>query len=360
MQIKDYKELAAKIFCYGAFAFLGLLALKYAFGIILPFLIAWGVGNTVYPVAKELSARTKMPRKVCSALLLALFVIIIFLILFLCCSVLLAEAQSLLEYLYANADNIAKFFEDVFESAQSLWNSVPLFHKLYEIGLLENFSEIFENIARGALDFLIKSLGALVSSIAAGAFSFLPDALIALTVTLVACFYFAVDADEVNSKISSALPDALRSRLHKVKGGALWGLKKYLRAYLLIFLITFGELLVGFWIIGIDNAFLLAAGIAFVDFLPLLGTSAVLLPWGICLLLMKKYFLGVGILVILAISTAVRQAIEPKILGDSFGVHPLISLAAIYIGYRFFGFWGMVLLPIAVLVLISGRCNGAR
>ena len=95
--------------------------------------------------------------------------------------------------------------------------------------------------------------------------------------------------------------------------------------------------------------------ISFIDFLPLLGTGAILLPWGIVLLLMKDIFRGVGIILLMIVTTVVRQIIEPKILGDSFGVHPLITLIAIYIGYRIWGFWGLILAPLATLLLLSKK-----
>ena len=117
--------------------------------------------------------------------------------------------------------------------------------------------------------------------------------------------------------------------------------------------ITFIELFVGFLILGIDYSFVLAILIAVLDILPVLGTAVVLAPWGIILLLMKNYFLGVGMLILLLIISIVRQIIEPKILGDSFGVHPLVSLITLYIGLKLFGVVGMVLLPMIVMIVLS-------
>ena len=122
---------------------------------------------------------------------------------------------------------------------------------------------------------------------------------------------------------------------------------------MLIFLLTFCELLVGFLVLKIDYAFVLALVIAFVDFLPVLGTGAILLPWGIILILMNNISMGVGILTLFAVTTVVRQIAEPKIVGDSLGVHPLVTLAAIYLGYRVLGIWGMILAPLVALLFLS-------
>jgi predicted PurR-regulated permease PerM len=103
-------------------------------------------------------------------------------------------------------------------------------------------------------------------------------------------------------------------------------------------------------VLGIDYAFVLAILIAFVDFLPVFGTGAVLVPWGIILLLMKNYFLGVGIIIIFVLMTIIRQIIEPKIVGKSLGVPPLMTLAAMYTGFSLCGFGGLFLFPIALTV----------
>jgi sporulation integral membrane protein YtvI len=182
----------------------------------------------------------------------------------------------------------------------------------------------------------------------------LPSIVLVSIVTVVACFYFAVDIENLNNKICDFLPETLKDNLLSLKSRVAFGLKRYFKAYLIIFLITFCELFLGFLILGIDYAFVLALLISFVDFLPVLGTPAVLIPWGVILILMKKYFAGIGILVLMSIIMVVRQVIEPKILGKNLGVHPLVTLITLYIGFELFGLFGMIFLPILVLLLFSG------
>ena len=208
-------------------------------------------------------------------------------------------------------------------------------------------------------DSLIKALGSAVPDLAAGIVTSLPSLLLSGLITIISCFYFAMDVDLINKKMKGILPAKAVEYLSKIKRRLGNGFKKYIKAYVLIFLITFAELFLGFWILKLDYAFVLALLIAFLDFLPLIGTGAILLPWGIVLLLMNNLFQGMGILIIFAITTIVRQIIEPKIVGDSLGVHPLITLVSIYLGYRIFGFLGMVLAPMIVLLLLSKE-NGEQ
>ena len=229
----------------------------------------------------------------------------------------------------------------------------PIANKIQnsELSILikENINKFISTI----WDSLLKSLGSAIPDLAAGIVMVLPNLLLSGLITVISCFYFAMDIDLINIKIKKLLPDKAVEYLSKIKRRLGGGLKKYIKAYVLIFLITFAELFLGFWVLKLDYAFVLALIIAFLDFLPLIGTGAILLPWGIVLI--NNLFKGMGILVIFAITTIVRQIIEPKIVGDSLGVHPLITLVSIYIGYRVFGFWGMILAPLIVLLLFSKK-----
>jgi sporulation integral membrane protein YtvI len=202
---------------------------------------------------------------------------------------------------------------------------------------------------------LLESLGSAVPDVATGLVVALPNILLVSLITVISCFYFAMDIDEVNEKIRKLLPSQISEFAVKIKNRIVVGLKKYLKAYFILFIITFVELFVGFLILQVDYAFVLAILIAFVDFLPVFGTGAILVPWSIIALLMKNYFLGIGIIVLFVLMTVIRQIIEPKIIGKSLGVHPILTLITIYIGYRLFGLLGMIFLPIATLIFF---CKG--
>ena len=53
-------------------------------------------------------------------------------------------------------------------------------------------------------------------------------------------------------------------------------------------------------------------------------------------------------LVLLAVVSVVRQIAEPRLIGKELGIHPFISLASMYIGFAAFGFFGMLIAPVAV------------
>ncbi len=349
----NYRELASKLFCWGVAAVVGILFFRYLFKYAVPFLIAWGIAYLIYPLACKISGRTKISRKFCSFVLLLVLLIVILSLIFLLVNRLFYELQNLLEYLNDNSNVIAEYFQKAFDFVFTLGERLPIINRLGDAELVEAVTENINMFISGVWQNLINGLSSAVPDFATGVVTALPSIVLVSIVTLVACFYFAVDIEYLNNKISNFLPDSFMESVKILKSKISFGLKRYFKAYLIIFIITFCELFVGFLILGVDYAFVLAILISFVDFLPVLGTPAVLIPWGIVLILMKKYFMGIGILVLMAIIMVVRQVIEPKILGKNLGVHPLVTLITLYVGFELFGLLGMIFLPILVLVLFS-------
>ena len=128
-------------------------------------------------------------------------------------------------------------------------------------------------------------------------------------------------------------------------------LGRYVRSQLLLMLITFAELCVAFTLLGIDYGLLLSAATAVIDALPVFGVGTVLLPWAAYSFLMGNFSLGVGLVITYGAATVLRSCLQAKLLGDQLGLHPLVSLVSIYVGYRAMGVGGMILLPIAATVL---------
>ena len=124
----------------------------------------------------------------------------------------------------------------------------------------------------------------------------------------------------------------------------------YLRSYSIIMLITFAEIFFGLSVLGIEYSFLIAAVSAVIDILPVLGVGIILLPWAIFCLIGRNLFRGIGLIILYVIIVIVRQFIEPKIVGESLGVHPLLALSSFYIGYRLFGFAGIIIAPILLVL----------
>ena len=122
-----------------------------------------------------------------------------------------------------------------------------------------------------------------------------------------------------------------------------------IKAYALLLGITFLELCAGLWLLGVRYFLPIAAGIALLDILPVLGTGTILIPWVLISFLTGNRSFAVGLLLLYLFITIARNFLEPKIVGDCIGLHPLVSLVSIYAGLYLFGVTGALLMPCFVL-----------
>ena len=127
----------------------------------------------------------------------------------------------------------------------------------------------------------------------------------------------------------------------------------YLKAQFILSGITFVLMLVVLMLLGQDYAFILALLLAFLDFLPLIGTSIVLVPWGIAQIIMGNLWTGIFLILLSWVCFFIRRIIEPKVMGTQTGLHPLMALLSIYVGLRAYGVWGAILGPIVVMVALN-------
>ena len=106
-----------------------------------------------------------------------------------------------------------------------------------------------------------------------------------------------------------------------------------------------------------------AAAIALLDALPVLGTGIVLIPWSIVSFLQADAPRALGLLAVYVTATLTRSLPEPRFVGRQLGLDPLITLAAIYCGYRLWGIGGMILSPLVAVTafqLLPGPADSGK
>ena len=185
-----------------------------------------------------------------------------------------------------------------------------------------------------------------------------PAFLLHMLIAVIATFFLSIDFPKVKAFLMLQLSEKNRDLVHNIRvhlGRTLW---RYTRSYALILLITFAEISLGLFIIGIEKAFAIAAAIAVFDILPVVGSGLVLLPWTIISLVSGNYphAIGLGILYIVVI--IVRNVIEPKIVGDRVGLHPIVTLFSMVVGTFVFGGIGLLGLPITLALIQSLNKQG--
>lgn len=186
----------------------------------------------------------------------------------------------------------------------------------------------------------------------------IPALVVKVIVMVVASFYMTADYDRIMAAAGKYLPEKVKRTVRTVKEHGGNTLKAYLKSYFLLFLITFAELAAGLWLLRIPYAPLIALAIAVFDILPVLGTGGILLPWTAVLLVMGNYPMAAGILVLYIVIVIVRNTLEPKIVGKQVGLHPLVTLVAMFTGLQLGGLPGIILAPMGVVILVNMGKSG--
>ena len=342
-KIRKYSDLVVLII--GA-SFLAYLFFKHVLLYLMPFLIGWFIAFAMRPPAAYLSTRLKIKPRVLRLILTVLLYLVLLGLLSLGVWLLSREVWELLAGLGEGDSSLEEFIS-------GLMGSGGFFGRLFgDFG--DYVADALYRVAMSMLSTLGSALSAVVSAV--------PKAMFFLLISVIASGYFAIGLEEINRAVKGMLPRSVFDVIVKVKNGFLDALLKYMRSYLLLLGITFLEMLVGLFLIRAPYPLIMAIVIALLDLLPVIGVGAVLIPWGIWSFFVGKASFGIGLIVLFVAHTVFRQVIEPKIIGKNLGVHPLLTLVFIYVGYSIFGIVGLLLVPIfTVLVDITfGKNNTAK
>lgn len=178
-----------------------------------------------------------------------------------------------------------------------------------------------------------------------------PDILLFVVTAGIGTYFISASYPRTTAFILAQLPETFRGRLEGLGQDMKGSFGGFLRSQLILMLMTFFQLLLGFLLLGVKNPVGIAAVTALIDALPVFGTGVVLVPWAVYSLLLGSMSRGLGLLICWAVVNLVRSCTQAKLLGDQIGLDPLASLMAVYVGWQVWGVWGMLLFPILLVTL---------
>ena len=331
MDTEKIRKYAYLTVCGFGVAALLFLFFRYVLALLLPFAVAFLIAYLLRRPAEGISEKLNVSKKLCR-MAFSLFS-------------LLALFSGIGLLLYAIAGEAWRFASGLSESGElgTVLAAVLRFpHGMLgssEIAI-EWENKIADTIAAATSSFVSSVLSSMTAAIAS-----VPRILLFLLVSVVSVLYISWDLERVIEAMRRVLPEKLRKNASTLKNGFLKTLACYLRSYGILMMMTFVLVLIGLLILRAGYAVLMAALIAVLDLLPVIGVGTVLVPWSVLSFLMGNGARGIGLLVLLCAHEVMRQIAEPRILGKSLGVHPLVTLMLLYAGYTLFGLAGLLILP---------------
>ena len=317
----------------------------------MPFVIGWIIAAIASPLVNWLEKRLKIVKKLGSALIVILVLAAIILALYFGISRLASEISDLIRNfpdMYAQleiglrqiGDTLSGIFERLPTGIQNGWNTV-----------VQNLDQYMGNLVSNMSEPTVMAAGNIAKSV--------PYYLISFIVAVLSAYFFIVEREEVLAWMKRVSPESVQKRMTLVIDNLRYAVGGYFKAQFKIMGIVFLILLVGLGILGTGYFVLVAFLIAFLDFLPFFGTGTAMIPWAVYEFFMGDYKMTVALIVIYVITQAVHQLLQPKLVGDSVGLNPLVTLFLLYIGYRMGGILWMILAVPIGMVLINMCQAGA-
>ncbi|MBS6646419.1 MAG: sporulation integral membrane protein YtvI [Clostridiaceae bacterium] len=310
----------------------------------MPFVIGWIIAMIANPLVRFLENRVKIVRKLGSVLIVVSVLALVIGVIYLVISKLIVEGASFIKDLPALYDTASHELHQAFLRMDHLFIRLPS-------GIQDSLNQFSENIGE-YLNLAVQKIASPTVTMAGNVAKGIPGALVNSIITILSSYMFIAERDKIVEfwkkyapKGSTKYVSLLRSDIKRLIGG-------YFAAQFKIMLVVAFILFAGFFVLGVDYAFLLALLIAFLDFLPLFGTGTALIPWALVKLLSGEYAFAAGLALLYVLTQVVRQVIQPKIVGDTMGIPPLWTLFFLYIGFKFSGISGMILaVPVGMLFL---------
>jgi sporulation integral membrane protein YtvI len=192
-----------------------------------------------------------------------------------------------------------------------------------------------------------------IPSVLSGFLSGVPDGALRFGTGLLASFMISARLPKLKSLVQKHVPQSFKDnylpallRTRKALGG-------WLKAQGILSSVTYGIVSLGLLILRVPYGFFWALFVTLVDAVPMLGTGIILLPWAMIRLLQSQPGQAVGLLLIFGAASLCRATLEPKLVGKQLGLDPLLTLVALYCGYRIWGFWGLLGAPVLTAAIKS-------
>ncbi len=316
---------------------------RYLLPIALPFLLALLLALAAEPLVNVLHRRLHLPRALASGIGVVISLLVAVLFVLTLGALLLRQLRSL-----------AGALPNLGETALAGLRSLEDFLLRLASKAPDTVSPILTNRVQGAFSNgteVINQVLSRVFSLASGILTRIPDSAFGFGTWILASFMTSTKLPQIRLLLKNKLPQSWRERYLPAFRRLKQNLSGWLFAQLKLTSITFLILCAGFLLLRITYAPLWALLICFVDALPILGTGTVLIPWSLVCFLQGDAVRALGLLGTYTAAALLRSVLEPRLVGKQLGLDPLVTLFAMYAGYRLWGILGMICSPLLAVTV---------
>ncbi len=320
------------------------LGFKYVLPLLMPFLLAFIFSVLLKTPSEFLSKKLRIGRRFVSTVLVTLLFILLAVLTLLIGSELFTFART----------SVSQFNTVIIPTVESLTDTASR----WTSHLDPNVVSVLEGLVDSVLLSLRSKVAEISTRLVTGIMSALPSSFLNVLFMIIATYFISLDFGLLRWAVARRIKEEDYNKIIAGLDYCKTTVGRMLRSYILIMFITFVEQAIGLTILGVEYSVLIAMVIAVFDILPVVGSGTIMLPWAVVSLITGDIKRGIGLLVLYTIITVIRQIIEPRIVGDHVGLHPLLTLMCMFVGLRVFGGLGLLGLPILCAVLVGLERDG--
>lgn len=342
--VRIYVKVVLNLFTALAVVLLCIFLLPKCIWFFMPFIVGWIISLIASPVVHFFEEKLRVRRKAMTAVVIVAVLAVVVLLVYLLCAKLVKEGVNFVNELPNIWNSILAEFNKVGANLQGVYDRMPADMQATVDDILVELGNYVDGIMSRSELPSFEAVGNAAKQI--------PDIFLSVVICLLSAYFFVADKGYMSAVAQKYVPASVRYHFDLIRRSFKNAVGGYFRAQFKIECWVYILLVIGLMILGVNYAFLVAFGIAVLDFLPVFGTGTVMLPWAVIELLSNNYRMMFGLLAIWLIGQLVRQVIQPKIVGDSIGMDAIPTLFLLYIGYRAAGVLGMILaVPIGIILV---------
>ena len=317
----------------------------------MPFVVGWILALLANPLVRFLERRVKLVRRHGSMLIIIAALAIVIGLFYGAGLLVYREMGSFLADAPEIYQSVIAEIGDALQNGRKLAEYFPQNLQPPLLAFSDNLDGLFGKLVSRAAEPTVQIAGHVAKSI--------PNLLVNMVITILSSYLFLADRESIMRWLKGHLPAFVFRYIEYMKRDAKGVIGGYFLAQFRIMCVVALILAAGFLVLGVRYGVLLAFLTAILDFLPIFGTGTVLFPWAVVKLFAGEYAYATGLILLYILTQVVRQIIQPKIVGESMGLPPLMTLFLLYLGFKLRGLTGMILAVPVGLVFINFYKYGA-
>ena len=317
----------------------------------MPFVVGWILALLANPLVRFLERRVKLVRRHGSMLIIIAALAIVIGLFYGAGLLVYREMGSFLADAPEIYQSVIAEIENALQNGRKLAEYFPQNLQPPLLAFSDNLDGLFGKLVSRAAEPTVQIAGHVAKSI--------PNLLVNMVIIILSSYLFLANRESIMRWLKEHLPAFVFRYIEYMKRDAKGLIGGYFLAQFRIMCVVALILAAGFLVLGVRYGVLLAFLTAILDFLPIFGTGTVLFPWAVVKLFAGEYAYATGLILLYILTQVIRQIIQPKIVGESMGLPPLMTLFLLYLGFKLRGLTGMILAVPVGLVFINFYKYGA-